>query len=67
MELLPEWAPQEAIILAWPDAKTDWRPWLEDVRGVYLTLIQAINTQGTGVILLIREAEIATFKALVNQ
>ncbi|MFQ3235486.1 MAG: agmatine deiminase [Paraglaciecola sp.] len=67
MELLPEWAPQEAIILAWPDAKTDWRPWLEDVRDVYLKLIQAINTQGTGIILLIREAEVATFKAFASQ
>jgi agmatine deiminase len=66
MELLPEWAPQEAVILAWPDAKTDWQPWLEDVRGVYLTLMQAINTQGTGVILLIREEEVAAFKTLAN-
>lgn len=66
MRLLPEWAPQEAIILAWPDDKTDWLPWLKDVRGVYLRLIQAINSQDTGVILLIREAEIAPFKALAS-
>lgn len=65
MRLLPEWAPQEAIILAWPDAKTDWQPWLGDVRDVYLNIIQAINAQGTGVILLIRAEEVDAFNSLI--
>ncbi|MFT5675821.1 MAG: agmatine deiminase [Paraglaciecola sp.] len=63
--LLPEWAPQEAIILAWPDSKTDWQPWLHDVREVYIEIISAINRGGTGVLLLIREGEIAIFRKLV--
>jgi agmatine deiminase len=63
--LLPEWAPQEAIILAWPDAKTDWQPWLQNVREVYIEIISVINRGGTGVLLLIREDEIATFKNLL--
>ncbi|MBN7827628.1 agmatine deiminase family protein [Bowmanella dokdonensis] len=61
--LLPEWAPQEAIILAWPHADTDWAPWLETVRGVYLELIRAINRQGTGVLLLIKDSDIEEFLA----
>jgi agmatine/peptidylarginine deiminase len=62
--LLPEWAPQEAIILAWPDSQTDWQPWLADVREVYLEIISVINQGGTGVLLLIRENEIAEFRKL---
>ena len=64
MRLLPEWAPQEAIILAWPDDKTDWQPWLADVRQVYLTIIATLNQAGTGVILLIRDDQRSTFTSL---
>ena len=64
MRLLPEWAPQEAIILAWPDQKTDWQPWLQDVSQVYLTIIATLNRANTGVILLIREQEISAFNLL---
>ncbi|WP_339768054.1 agmatine deiminase family protein [uncultured Paraglaciecola sp.] len=67
MRLLPEWAPQEAVILAWPDQKTDWQPWLQDVRQVYLTIISVLNKANTGVILLIRPEEIATFTSLYQQ
>lgn len=58
MRLLPEWAPQEAIILAWPDAQTDWQLCLAEVRAVYLEIIKQLNRAQTPVILLIREAEI---------
>ncbi|AEE21296.1 Agmatine deiminase [Glaciecola sp. 4H-3-7+YE-5] len=64
MRLLPEWAPQEAIILAWPDDKTDWQPWLADVIQVYLTIIATLNQAGTGVILLIRDDQRSTFTSL---
>lgn len=62
MQLLPEWAPQEAVILAWPDQYTDWRPWLNEARQVYLDLIQTLNQAGTGVLLLIREQEVEGFR-----
>lgn len=64
MALLPEWYAQEAIILAWPDAHTDWQPWLTKARQTYLDLIDKINTANCGVILLIRRAEIQAFKSL---
>lgn len=63
MQLLPEWAPQEAILLAWPDQYTDWHTWLDEVRQVYLAIIEALNVAGTGVILIIRESEIPACKA----
>lgn len=58
-QLLPEWATQEAVILAWPDQYTDWHPWLPAVRQVYLNIIAALNKADVGVILLIKQAEIA--------
>lgn len=65
MQLLPEWAKQEAIILAWPDKDTDWRRWLDSVRQVYLNIIQALNTANTPVILLIKDSEMANCKAML--
>ena len=53
-QLLPEWAPQEAVMLVWPDTKTDWHPWLQKVQEVYLTIITALNLANTNVILLVR-------------
>ncbi|MDN4500782.1 agmatine deiminase family protein [Alteromonadaceae bacterium BrNp21-10] len=64
--LLPEWAPQEAIILAWPDAQTDWAPWLDNVRQTYCQLITAINQVGCGVLLLVRADEVANAQAVLQ-
>lgn len=63
MQLLPEWSPLEAILLAWPDEQTDWQPWLGDVQLTYASLIAAINQHQLPVILLARESEHAVIKA----
>ncbi|WP_199271676.1 agmatine deiminase family protein [Paraglaciecola sp. L3A3] len=55
IKLLPEWSPQEAIILAWPDQHTDWAPWLAEVQNVYLEIIKTLNSIQVGVILLIKK------------
>ncbi|BDX05146.1 agmatine deiminase family protein [Planctobacterium marinum] len=57
--LLPEWVSQEAILLSWPDAKTDWADWLEEVQETYISLINKINTYSCPVILLARPDQIA--------
>lgn len=67
LQLLPEWAPQDAVLFAWPDQFTDWRPWLNEVRQVYLNIIKALNDAGTGVILIIRDAEIKQLKTLLDE
>ena len=64
--LLPEWAPLDAILLAWPHENTDWQPWLEEVEATYLALITAINASGTGVILLVPEGLCATVKSRLS-
>jgi agmatine/peptidylarginine deiminase len=66
LTLLPEWAEQEAVILAWPHQDTDWAPWLNDVQNTYVTLINAINDAGCTVLLLCRESELGLIKSVVN-
>ena len=58
-QLLPEWAPQEAVLLVWPDNDTDWQPWLAEVQNVYLDIIAKLNRNNTPVILLVRENSLA--------
>ena len=50
--LIAEWETIEAVILAWPHAQTDWAPWLEQARETYLNIIERINCNQAGVILL---------------
>ena len=38
-----EWEPQEAILVAWPHAGTDWAERLADVEETYIALVQAIT------------------------
>lgn len=40
--LLPEWHSQWGVLLAWPDAETDWAGALEQTRACYQTLLSVI-------------------------
>jgi len=40
--LLPEWHPQWGVLLAWPDAHTDWADHLADAEHCYLDLLTAL-------------------------
>ncbi len=37
-----EWEPQDAVLLAWPHAGTDWSANLADVEATYVALVEAI-------------------------
>ncbi|MGB3724339.1 MAG: agmatine deiminase family protein [Glaciecola sp.] len=63
--LLPEWAEQEAVILAWPHNDTDWAANLSAVRETYLQLIKQINLTHASVVLLCRKSSIATLQQLL--
>lgn len=65
LTLLPEWAEQEAVILAWPHKDTDWQPWLDDIQTTYIEIIRAINDAKAVVILLCREQELGLIKSLI--
>lgn len=51
--ILPaEWAEQDAIMLAWPHAGTDWSYMLEEVVSCYKEIVNAIADQGERVIVI---------------
>ena len=41
--LVPEWAPQDAVFIAWPFATGDFQPWLQAVEKTYLEIAAAIS------------------------
>lgn len=43
--MLPEWAPQQAVMLAWPHDATDWEPWLPAIERDYVELAAAIAAE----------------------
>ncbi len=53
-----EWEPQDAILLAWPHAGTDWAPQLPAVERAYVELIAAI-TRFEDAVLVVADATVA--------
>lgn len=51
---VPEWAPQEAVILAWPDHLMDWRDNLSHAQACYAQIIDALLHR-VNVVLLVDE------------
>lgn len=43
MRLPAEWEPQDAILIAWPHADSDWQPILEEISAVYVELARRIT------------------------
>jgi agmatine deiminase len=54
--MLPEWAPQQAVMLAWPHDGTDWAPWLDAIERDYVELAAAISTEVPPLVLVRDEA-----------
>ena len=50
-----EWSAQQAVMLTWPSANTDWKPWLPLVEPVYVQISKAI-AQRQRLVLLCRDA-----------
>lgn len=45
-----EWAPQDAILLTWPHAESDWRPWLDQADSTFAALAATISRYQTVII-----------------
>lgn len=60
--LIPEWAPQDAVLLAWPDETMDWRATLPEIQACYILLVRALLDY-VPVILLAREPERVPLRA----
>ena len=54
MQMLPEWVPQDAILLAWPHSQSDWAPILHEVQRTYCNIIAQV-TRFEPVVLLVPE------------
>ncbi|MGB3621509.1 MAG: agmatine deiminase family protein [Ketobacter sp.] len=50
-QMLPEWAEQSAVMLAWPHERSDWKPWLTDIEQDYVALASAIADSANPLIL----------------
>ena len=59
-----EWVPQQATLLAWPAAHTDWADQLEAVQAEYRHLIQAITQRQAVVLLVPSEAQVRQWRPL---
>lgn len=49
---LPEWAPQDAILMAFPTKHTDWEYIIDDARDQYARIIRAFTDEKVKVVLL---------------
>ncbi len=49
---LPEWAPQEAILMALPNSNTDWDYIIDEAQQQYKTIIEALTKENVHVALL---------------
>ena len=45
-----EWEPQDAVLLAWPHAATNWKPTLPKVEAVYAQIVKAASRHATVII-----------------
>lgn len=63
---LPEWAPQSAVMLAWPHVQTDWHEMLQEVQACFADIVQTI-ARFEDVLLLVNDpAEIPALKKRFN-
>lgn len=65
--MAPEWHDIDAVMLAWPHAKTDWAPWLDDARATYINVVSAVNRNNAGVIMLCAPEDVESLKALLPE
>lgn len=56
---LPEWAPQEAVLMALPNEKTDWNYILDEARYQYLRIIKALTDEEVHVVLICDDPDFA--------
>jgi agmatine/peptidylarginine deiminase len=64
--LPPEWHPQDAIMLTWPHADTDWAPYLAEVEPVFITIARHVLKRQSLVVICHNEAVQKHVRALLN-
>lgn len=56
---LPEWTPQESVLMALPNASTDWSYILDEAQHQYVRIIRALTDAGCRVVLLCDDVDAA--------
>jgi agmatine/peptidylarginine deiminase len=64
--LPPEWHPQDAIMLTWPHADTDWAAYLNEVEPVYIEISRQILKRQSLVVICHDELVQSHVQALLN-
>lgn len=64
--LPPEWHPQDAVMLTWPHANTDWAPYLTEVEPVYIEISRQVLKRQSLVVICHDEAVQTHVQALLN-
>jgi agmatine/peptidylarginine deiminase len=57
--LYPEWYPQSAVLIAWPDRQTDFAAILDSIEKTYIDIVSAISLYQT-VIIAVRNEQLKT-------
>lgn len=64
--LPPEWYPQDAVMLTWPHADTDWAPYLNEVEPVYIEIASQILKRQSLVVICHNKLVQTHIQALLN-
>ncbi|MBH24368.1 MAG: agmatine deiminase [Myxococcales bacterium] len=65
--LPPEWAPQDALMITWPHAETDWGPALDEVERVWVEIALAVTPRQRLWVVAHDEAVAARVRALLGR
>lgn len=63
--LLPEWYPQDGILLTWPHPASDWRDSLAIIEPLYVALVEAITRFETALVVCHDPAHLAHVRRLL--
>ena len=64
--LPPEWAPQQAVLLTWPHAESDWLPILDRVEPVFVAIARAVSRREELVVSGLNEAHCEHIEGLLE-
>ena len=66
IRLPAEWEPQDGVLLAWPHAESDWRPWLPMVELVFAEIVKQISRFETALVVAADRERTAAILAAVG-
>lgn len=65
--LPPEWMPQQAVLLTWPHAESDWLPILDRVEPVFVAIGRAVTRHEELIVSCLNDAHCDHVEALLRQ